>query len=172
LSLCLHKGRRPSYRRSFQPSKENIQHFKTLLRSIEKSAFKKCVLWILNQDRGPDPGNQKPRKKKCFQEVAVQILNFFFLKIRITFFNFFFEHLQYRSTKTWILIKIYITIKWPESVLDSNLEGSADLDLRKAKIAPKKMLSIFAKKNYGSVFSILPLRMASILASLSLRRLL
>jgi len=29
LSLGLHKGR-PSYRRSLQPSKENIQHFKTL----------------------------------------------------------------------------------------------------------------------------------------------
>jgi hypothetical protein len=28
LSLGLHKGF-PSYRRSFQPSKENIQHFKT-----------------------------------------------------------------------------------------------------------------------------------------------
>ncbi len=28
LSLCLHKGR-PSYRRSFQLSKESIQHFKT-----------------------------------------------------------------------------------------------------------------------------------------------
>jgi hypothetical protein len=28
LSIGLHKGR-PSYRRSLQPSKENIQHFKT-----------------------------------------------------------------------------------------------------------------------------------------------
>jgi hypothetical protein len=28
LSLGLHEGR-PSYRRSLQPSKENIQHFKT-----------------------------------------------------------------------------------------------------------------------------------------------
>jgi hypothetical protein len=28
LSLSLHKGR-PSYRRSLQPSKKNIQHFKT-----------------------------------------------------------------------------------------------------------------------------------------------
>jgi hypothetical protein len=41
LSLGLHKGR-PSYRRSFQPSKENISHYK-----LDISKFFPIFLWVI-----------------------------------------------------------------------------------------------------------------------------
>ncbi len=51
LSLGLHKGR-PSYRRSLQPSKENIQHFKTW-NFLTFSLF----MWVIFPSFGP-PGSR------------------------------------------------------------------------------------------------------------------
>jgi hypothetical protein len=48
LFLSLHKGR-PSYRKSLQPSKENIQHFKT------RSSSKFLFLWAIFALLDPDP---------------------------------------------------------------------------------------------------------------------
>ncbi len=88
LSLGLHK-RRPSYRRSFQPSKENIQHFKT---------WKFCVfflfLCVIFALLDPDPefecgsgsGNSELMRirirnpEKFLQEVVIkQIITNYFL---------------------------------------------------------------------------------------------
>ncbi len=58
VSLGLHKGR-PSYRRSLQPSKENIQHFKTwnfLIFFYFCGSFLPSWTRILN----PDPHQVKP----------------------------------------------------------------------------------------------------------------
>ncbi len=49
-SLGLHKGR-PSYSRSLQPSKENIQHFKIL----NLLPFFLSILWVIFTLLDPDP---------------------------------------------------------------------------------------------------------------------
>ncbi len=70
LSLGLHKGR-PSYRRSLQPSKENIQHFKTWKLCIFfyfYGSFLPSWIRIRNLNADPDPATQinaDPDPKPC-----------------------------------------------------------------------------------------------------------
>jgi hypothetical protein len=54
LSLGLHKGR-PSYRRSLQPSKENIQHIKRWNLLFNNCFLFLCAIFAL-LDPDPDPG--------------------------------------------------------------------------------------------------------------------
>jgi hypothetical protein len=71
ISIGLHKGR-PGYRRSLQPTKENIQHFKTL------NFFTFSIFWVIFASHESGSGFSQPKSMRI-QEDLDPIL----LRIRI-----------------------------------------------------------------------------------------